>query len=365
MAGAPQESGASNAPAPAFARSPSLLGLFDLSYQHYALGDALTIQVNLAIMAIEQGVQHVDVLIAVDPRQPAAAMQAHITPGNYVGYLDNLLPAFACNPLLRSLRIVRDVRAGNVVISSHLARGMPMWPDLKTHLRMQQDFPIDHRRINAFHARRGHLPVLCAPRGYDGWARQFHATELAGRPLVVINPRQSSLTDSPAAITRDAPLSSWHRFVDAAAREQPEALFVMVGGFQEWEHHLLLRRNVFIPRAAGLRLPHELALMKRADLFMGTSSGFATYATFGDLAYAILDFEPRAAPYVGIRVNDRRYPFGREDQVLIWRRETTEELVALFRELYRPGARAAPAADAGVAGASAAGHDANDAAGPA
>jgi hypothetical protein len=363
MAGAPQESGAGNVPAPASARPPSLLGLFDLSYQHYALGDALTIQVNLATMAIEQGFRHVDVLIAVDPRQPSAPMQAHITPGNYVGYLDNLLPAFACNPLLRSLRVVRDVRACNVLITSHLARGMPMWPDLKIHVRMQQDFPIDHRRINAFHARNGHLPVLCAPRGYDGWARRFHATELAGRPLVVINPRQSLLTDSPAAIARDAPLASWHRFIDAVAREQPEALFVMVGGFQEWEHHLSLRRNVFIPRTSGLRLPHELALMKLADLFMGTSSGFATYATFGDLAYAILDVEPRFAPYVGIRVNDRRYPFGREDQVLIWQRETTEELLALFRELYRPGARAAPPADAVAAAASAASHNANSAAG--
>jgi hypothetical protein len=320
-------------------RPPSLLGLFDLSYQHYALGDVLTIQVNLAIMAIEQGLPHVDVVIMVDPEQPSAPLQAHITSANYVGYLDNLLPAFACNPLLRSLQIVRDVRACNALISSHLARGMPMWPDLDTHLRMRQDFPIDHLRINAFHARHGHLPVLTAPRGYESWARRFHATELAGRPLVAINPRQSSLTDSPAVTTRDAALATWHAFIDVAAREQPEALFLMVGGFQEWEHHLPLRRNVFIPRAAGLRLAHELALMKLADLFMGTSSGFATFATFGDLAYAILDFLPRFAPHGEMQLNDRRYPFAKENQVLIWRRESTEDLLALFRELYRPRGR--------------------------
>ena len=33
----------------------AFLGIFDFSYQHYALGDLLTNQVNLAIMAIEQG----------------------------------------------------------------------------------------------------------------------------------------------------------------------------------------------------------------------------------------------------------------------------------------------------------------------
>ena len=29
----------------------------------------------------------------------------------------------------------------------------------------------------------------------------------------------------------------------------------MVGGFQEWEHRLLRRRNVFIPRAWGFGSP--------------------------------------------------------------------------------------------------------------
>ena len=80
-----------------------------------------------------------------------------------------------------------------------------MWPDLKTHLEMRQGFPIDHGRIIAFHTRHGHFPKLATPRGYESWARHFHETELGGRPLVIINPRQSSLTESPAATRRDAP----------------------------------------------------------------------------------------------------------------------------------------------------------------
>src|SRR5262249_13975585 len=120
------------------------------------------------------------------------------------------------------------------------------------------------------------------------------------------------------------------------AREQPEVLFVMVGGFQEWEHRLLCRRNVFIPRAHGLQLAHELALMKVAELFMGTSSGFATFAAFADMSYAILNVEHDFAPHAQVRPNDRRYPFARDHQVLTWWRETTDELLALFRELFRP-----------------------------
>jgi hypothetical protein len=313
----------------------ALLGIFDFSYQHYALGDLLTHQVNLAITAIEQSLRDIDIMAMVNPARPSARYQPFITRINYTAHLDNALPAFACNPLLRSLQLIRDPEAFNFIIASRHRDGKPMWPDLKTHLKMRQDFPIDHRRINAFHAQRGYIPQLVAPRGYEIWARNFHASELGGRPLVVINPRQSSLTENPATIHRDAPLSAWHDFIDAIGKRRPEVLFVMVGGFQEWEHRLLYRRNVFIPRVWGLRLAHELALLKFADLFMGTSSGFATFVTFTEVGYAIINVEHSFARYAEVRLHDRRYPFAKANQVLTWRPETAGELLSLFEELYR------------------------------
>src|SRR5260370_16455434 len=172
----------------------------------------------------------------VNPLRPSARQQAFVTTVNYVGQLDNIAPLFGCNPLLRSLQLIRDVQTFNLLIYIRDRDNQPMWPDLKTHLRMQQDFPLDHRSINAFHARHGHIPELSAPRGYEAWARCFRETELNGRPLVVINPRQSSLTENPAAISRDAPLTIWHELIDAVGKQRPEALFVMVAAFQACEH---------------------------------------------------------------------------------------------------------------------------------
>jgi hypothetical protein len=313
---------------------PALLGIFDFSYQHYALGDLLTNQVNLAIMAIEQDLGKIDIIVMVNPERPSARQQTFVTRTNYIAHLDNIMPVFGCNPFLKSLQLVRDVQTFNFMVALHHRNARPMWPDLTTHLKMRQDFPIDHCRINAFHARLGYLPRLSAPRGYESWARGFHAKELADRPLVIINPRQSTLTETPTVTYRDAPLPAWHAFIDAIGEKRPEVLFVMVGGFQEWEHRLAYRRNVFIPRAWGLRLAHELALLRIADLFMGTSSGFATFATFTDVAYAIINVEHSFARYAEISLNDRHYPFAKPNQVLTWRRETTEELLALFDELY-------------------------------
>jgi hypothetical protein len=344
---------------PAAAPGAALLGIFDFSYQHYALGDLLTNQVNLAIMAIEQDLHAIDIVVMVNPERPSARYQTFITRANYIAHLDNVMPVFACNPFLRSLQLVRDPETFNFMIASHHRSNRPMWPDMKTHLKMRQDFPIDHRRINAFHARHGRVPELVAPRGYEQWARGFHGRELGGRPLVVINPRQSSLTENPTVTYRDAPLPIWHAFIDAVADKRPDVLFVMVGGFQEWEHRLAYRRNVFIPRAWGLRLAHELALLRIADLFMGTSSGFATFATFTDVAYAILNVEHSFARPAEIGLDDRRYPFAGARQVLTWRPETTEDLLELFDELYsggRSGAAATPSRPAAALQQGAAAH---------
>src|SRR5262245_48498348 len=213
----------------------SLLAICDFSYQHYALGDILTTQVDLAVMAIERGLEHVDIAAAVNPKLPSAAMQSYVTSENYVTHLDGIVPAFMCNPLLRSLHLIRDMDTINHLALSRHQSGKPMWPELSNHVRMRQNYPLGHANINAFHVRHGYLPQLWPPRGYDGWARGFHAKELGGRPLLVINPRQASLTSSPAALFRDAKLETWYAFVDEAALRWPKFLFLMVGGFQEWE----------------------------------------------------------------------------------------------------------------------------------
>src|SRR5438105_11539845 len=81
----------------------ALLAVIDFSYQHYALGDLLTTQVKLATLAIEQDVKQVDVVVMVHPKLPSTRYQPFITSGNYITHLDNIVPVFTCNPMLRSL----------------------------------------------------------------------------------------------------------------------------------------------------------------------------------------------------------------------------------------------------------------------
>src|SRR5262249_49747143 len=147
------------------AGAPTLLGVFDFTYQHYALGDLLTCQVDLAVMAIEQGCRGVDVIAMVNPDLPSARLQSFITRDNSTGHLDNIMSVLRCNPWLEPCQGVRAVQAFNFLIDQHRRSGARMWPDLKTHLEMRQGFPIAPQRINAFNARHGHFPKLATPRG--------------------------------------------------------------------------------------------------------------------------------------------------------------------------------------------------------
>ena len=142
---------------------------------------------------------------------------------------------------------------------------------------------MGHEIINAFHARYGYIPRLAAPRGYREWAREFLQQHWPERFIVCINPRQGRLAAVATTTYRDSPLTEWHAFIDEIAVRYPHVHFLMLGGFPEWDNTLTRRANVSIPRTMGLTLAHELALLTEADLFMGTSSGFATMATFTEV----------------------------------------------------------------------------------
>src|SRR5689334_9794910 len=135
-------------------------GIVDFSYQHYALGDALTTQVNLACLAHEAGCTAIDLLLIADPVFPSAPAQGFINSDNYSAHLDNLLPAFLCLPQVRSIRLLRDSLGAGLAWTSLVASRAPHWPSAWAHLLRRLDYPIGHEIMNRFHARHGRIPLL-------------------------------------------------------------------------------------------------------------------------------------------------------------------------------------------------------------
>ena len=311
-----------------------VIGIYDYSYPyaHYTLGEALTWTMNLNVLAAEAGADALDVYLVINPARPSSYVQPFINTHNYVTFLDNQFPAFLCSPLLRSFKVIRHPGTFNLFLLREALRRRRMWPFFWSHLNGKLDF--SHRRIDAFYARHRRLPWLTAPRGYGAWADRFRRTQCWDRFVVAVNVRQSALSLTPAALYRDSPLSEWHAFMGETARRHPDVLFVVVGGYREWDRTLDRLPNVLIPRVMGFGLGHELALLHRADLFMGSSSGFSAMATFSNIPYVITKMEHMFAQYADVSVGDRHYRFGNENQILYWETETREVLLDFFEEVH-------------------------------
>ena len=316
------------------------IGVYDFSYAPYALGDALTWTMNLNVLAADAGCDAIDQYLVIDPVRPGSRYQPFVNPHNYISIIDNLFPAFLCSPLLRSLKLIRHLPSFGLFLLREVARRRPMWPSFFSHLNRKLDF-ISHRRINAHYRERGRLPWLTAPRGYGAWADAFRRRHGDGRFVVAVNVRQGRLSMTPANLYRDSPLPEWHAFVRRAAGRHPDTLFLILGGYTEWDREMFRLPNVLIPRAMGFGLGHELALLHRADLFMGSSSGFATMATFCNKPYFITNIQHLFSPYAGVPVGARHYPFGKDDQILSWEPETQDMLLEYYEKL-RDRAHAKP-----------------------
>jgi hypothetical protein len=83
-------------------------------------------------------------------------------------------------------------------------------------------------------------------------------------------------------------------------------------------------------RTLGLGLGHELSLMLRSDLFIGTSSGFAALANFSEVPYFITKMNPGACRAFAIAPGSERLPFAGERQILVYEPETRELLMRLL-----------------------------------
>ena len=322
------------------------LGIYDYRYAPYSLGDAITWQMHVLVSAIESGATAIDHILMTDPRHPACWMQPHITAANYLSALQNIFPALLCNPLLRNIRVFRDRATFNDVLASHVRRGMKSYPSVSNHLRRRVrsggivnsshgGFPLSHSALNAFHRKNGYLPRLVAPRGYERSARMFLARHAAGRTVVAVHMRQSELGSNPAALHRDSPMAEWVHFLKLAAGRWPEVLFVVFGGYHEWERPVMFLENVLVPRSFSLGLAHELALLHHADMFMGSSSGFSAMATFSSVPYVIVNVEHDFSQYAEVPIGASRYPFAFDNQTIYWEKETADVLVDFFDRAYR------------------------------
>lgn len=365
-----------------------MVGVYDFELFPYALGDVLTWNVRTAMRCRELGRSAVDIYICLDKRYPAGFFQRSLAnPDNFELFFSELYNAFGTHPCLGNIFIFRQREAlmerlmavaeedpeaaegiddylsildyserhksrRNTVIAElqksdgirkTLKKLLPQpAKDLIVRIAMPGDRRLNeyfhkyihsHDAINAYAETHGEIPLLGKSLGCDADIDELITQRLQGKKIVPFHLRLRRLDvgyGGDQSYDRDSDFFEWFDFLRAAASRYPDAMFVALGRLQEKPLELLALPNVISLRSFGMGLGHELTLMNRGDLFIGSSSGFAAYANFSEIPYFITKMNPGACRAYVIPEGSSRLPFAFPKQELVYEKETSEMLMGLL-----------------------------------
>jgi hypothetical protein len=374
-------------------RNRNLVGIYDFELFPYALGDVLTWNVRTAMRCEELERDRVDIYICADERRPAGIYQRGlVNPKNFDLFFSELYSAFGTHPKLGSIHIFRerealldeleeivlgdaenaealedyvavlDVQApkgivdrvrrtlGRKVLGSERVRGafgryLPpgvkkvvrkvLLPDETALNQYFIKYIHSHESINAFAAKRGGIPLLTPALGCVPDVDELIEQRLSGKKIVPFHLRMRRLDfgyGGEHSYARDSDFLEWYDFLRRAASRYPEVEFIALGRLQEKPLELLRLPNVTSLRVFGMGLGHELTLMLKSDLFIGTSSGFAALANFSAIPYFITKMTVGSCHAYAIPEGAERLPFATENQKLVYAQESSELLMSLLEE---------------------------------
>lgn len=367
-----------------------LIAIYDFEFFPYALGDILTWNVRTAMRCEELNKQCVDIYVCVDKKYPASIYQRGlVNHNNFELFFNELYTALGTHPKLGNLYIFRqrddlleklnevistdadnmeaihdylDILKHNQTPSFHTKAWSALEKKIRSTVGLRKlinrfvpqtiketisntlshedvlnkyfiKYIHSHERINQFAAQRGHIPFLQPALGCTPDIDELIANTLKEKKIVTFHLRLRQLDmgyGGDHTYSRDSDFLEWYDFLKMAGSKYPEIQFVALGRLQEKPLEILRLPNVTSLRVLGMGLGHELTLMLRSDLFIGTSSGFAALANFSAIPHFITKMNPGSCTAYAIDNGAERLPFARENQKLIYADETSTLLMNLL-----------------------------------
>jgi hypothetical protein len=326
--------------------------VYDFALFPYALGDVLTWNVHTAIRASEVGRPFVDILVCADPGRPASIYQQGLVhQDNYLLHLHELLPAFHTHPALRHIKIFRNredmlreasgYASGSQEIAEDLAQFskaiIPAASEAERNAYFIK-FIYSHRKLNRWYESQRRIPKLVAPLSYAHDIEALSASLFRERRPVVVHFRLRRMDlsmEGSHTYERDSDFCQWYEFLVNTQKQIPEVQFIVLGRLPEKPLAVLQLENVTSLRTLGMNLGHELAMIAKADLFIGSSSGFAAMANFTDTPYFITKMGQSPCDAYEIPLGTKQLPFAEPNQHLVYGPESKEVLERLLKEGLR------------------------------
>ncbi len=327
----------------------TLCAIYDFEFMPYALGDVLTWNVQTAVECENAGCAKVDIYICHDARYPSSIYQRDlVTPENCGLFFSDLYGAFGTHPKLGNLLVYRSREEMLTRLQEEMQNKASNTDAVRAYLSIlaqrQNEAAIieyftqtihTHERINAFAAEQGRIPLLRPSIGCEPDIKGLITTRLAGKRIVTVHTRLRRLDagyGGKHSYARDSDVLDWYQFLHDAEAKHPDVIFILLGRLQEKPIEFLRLPNVLSLRTLGLGLGHELTLVTKCNLFMGTSSGFAAMANFTETPYFITRMTPASCKAYRIPLGAERLPFAAPRQILVYEPESTVMLMRLLEQ---------------------------------
>jgi hypothetical protein len=315
--------------------SKTTWGILDFSAMPYALGDCLTWQVNLMCTALENKSNSIRIIVLLDPKNPSNyKLQPHIKEGNYKIFFEKLKDSLFCIPMKHTVQYESDrYLVFKAALLSHQRPQLELWPPLIHFAADKVDY-MSHHTIIRFYKKYGFIPLLGRPSKPPSKAAK--QLENSKNIKVFLHLRNSMTSDSPANIYRDSDPKKWVQtllYINSLTKGKVD--FWYAGAPQEYFKEVIELNTVYPLRLKGLQLKDELFLLKKADMFIGSMSGFAMSAVYSKTPYVITKLETKfKREMLGDSNNSTKFPFAANNQYLLWDDEDEVDLKKYIKNLF-------------------------------
>lgn len=318
---------------PAFDNDRRILIIYDLSGQSFGIGDILLFQEVSLVLLDRYEAKQVDFALVYNPQRPAAPdpVLATITEENCLYHLASILPAAQVNRHLGSLFLFNSHDHLERYVANNINSYSAVWPSAKTYLSREylfyQAFNVE---IANYYREHKQIPHLHSRDHLLSWADVFIRERVSPSAPVTVQLRRNRLNPD-----RNSNYDVWLEFF-LACNERYPAKFIIIGTAAEMDERFRLCPNVLMAKDFFSQVEHDLALINRAVIHMGASSGPGTLAMFGDKPYLLINSPADPLLKIGFAGDGiflRAFFAGPNQQVTI-APETLEMLLAEFEKMW-------------------------------
>ena len=300
-----------------------VLAIYDFRVNPYTVGEILWFQVYTQVARLENAANKIDIIWLVDPSFPARIDQG-INSINYHYNITPLYPLAWVNPHIGNFFVFDSINNAKDYIEKNRAKYAKIVPEIKDMDLLKRTYKTWYRKIYDFYEKNGYVPKLSCKKSTLIWAKSFFKKVSKGKITVTVQLR----TNKTHYQQRNADLAAWIDFFKEQGKKF-EHMFVIIGNRAETNPEIRKLKNVVFAKDYCTTVEQDIALIQMSEFFFGSCSGPGVMAVFNDKPYRIFNYRPILIDFG----EAKQHPFAKENQKLIWKRETFHLLNSEFESV--------------------------------